>query len=88
MNGATASSLRTWRSLTSSGMSRSVAAGCGPSLSRQSRLEKPVRSVAGPCLTTAITRPSGSATEASIGMALNHLKRMGWARVETAEATR
>ena len=88
MNGAPASSLRACLSRASSGMSRSAAAGCVPSLSRQSRLEKPVRSVAGPCRTTATVLPSGRARAASIGMARYQRKRMGWARVDMAEARR
>ena len=39
------SRLREWRSLTSSGASNRMQPGCGPWVSRQRRLEKPVLSV-------------------------------------------
>ena len=71
------SRLRAWRSRTSSGASSRTAPGCGPWVSRQSRLEKPVLSVVGPCRTMPMVRPSESSMAASIGMARYQRKRMG-----------
>ena len=59
-----------------------------PSLSRQSRLEKPVLSEVSPCRTTATVRPPGSRMAASIGFARYSRRRMGWTALDMAEARR
>ena len=62
--------------------------GCGPWVSRQRRLEKPVLSVVGPCRTMAMVPPPGRVTAASIGMARYHWKRTGKAVFDMAAAMR
>ena len=57
-------------------------------MSRHRRLAKAVLSAVSPCLTTATVLPSGSVMAASMGMARYQRKRIGYAALETAEASR
>ena len=68
---------RAWRKRVSSGASSSTAPNPGISRSRRMRLANAVRSEVMPWRTTAIRRPSGSSSAASIGLALNHWKPSG-----------
>ena len=88
MEGAPAINLRACLSRTSSGMSKRTALVLNFSRSLHSRLEKAVLSAVSPCLTTATVLPSGSVMAASMGMARYHLKRMGNATFERADASR
>ena len=72
--GTAATRRRACRNLVSSGNSSSTPPGGGPSLSRQMRLAKPVRSAVSPCLITPMVRPSFSTIPASRGNPRYHRK--------------